>query len=60
MSNFIVAEKNISVTNIANGATRLQPVVLGIGQAAGVLAALSVSQQKSPDEIGVRAVQKLY
>jgi len=58
VSNFIVAEKNISVTNIANGATRLQPVVLGIGQAAGVLAALSVSQQKSPDEIGVRAVQK--
>jgi hypothetical protein len=46
------------VTNIANGATRLQPVVLGIGQAAGVLAALSVSQKKSPNEIGVRAVQE--
>lgn len=58
VSNFIVAEKNISVTNIANGATRLQPVVLGIGQAAGVLAALSVSQKKSPNEIGVRAVQE--
>lgn len=40
----IVAEKSISVSNIANGTTRLQPVVLQIGQAAGALAALAVSQ----------------
>ena len=35
----IVAEKSISVTNLVNGSTRLQPVVLQIGQAAGALAA---------------------
>lgn len=35
VTNLIMAEKNISVSNIVNGATRLQPVVLGIGQAAG-------------------------
>ncbi|MEM6452106.1 MAG: FAD-dependent oxidoreductase, partial [Cyanobacteria bacterium P01_D01_bin.105] len=29
----MMCEKNISVSHIANGATRLQPVVLGIGQA---------------------------
>ena len=39
IDNFIVAEKSISVTNIVNGTTRLQPVVLQIGQAAGVIAA---------------------
>ena len=40
----IVAEESISVTNLVNGATRLQPVVLQVGQAAGALAALSVTK----------------
>lgn len=53
----IIAEKSISVSNIANGATRLQPVVLQIGQAAGTLAALSVAQNKKIDEVAVRDVQ---
>jgi hypothetical protein len=53
----IVAEKSISVTNIVNGATRLQPVVLQLGQAAGVLAALCVQQQKQPAQLSVRDVQ---
>lgn len=55
----IVAEKSISVSNIANGTTRLQPVVLQIGQAAGALAALSVVQQKKVCEVNVRSVQKV-
>lgn len=55
----IVAEKSISVSNIANGTTRLQPVVLQIGQAAGILAALSVKQKKQIDEIAVRDVQDI-
>ncbi len=53
----IVAEKSISVSNIVNGTTRLQPVVLQIGQAAGALAALSVLQNKKIKEVGVRSVQ---
>lgn len=53
----IVAEKSISVSNIINGATRLQPVVLQIGQAAGALAALSVRQNKKISEVAVRDVQ---
>lgn len=53
----IVAEKSISVTNIVNGATRLQPVVLQLGQAAGVLAALCVQQHKQPAQLNVRDVQ---
>jgi hypothetical protein len=53
----IVAEKGISVSNVVNGTTRLQPVVLGTGQAAGVLAALSVQQKKQASQVAVRAVQ---
>lgn len=53
----IVAEKSISVSNIVNGATRLQPVVLGIGQAAGALAALASLRGETPAEVPVREVQ---
>lgn len=53
----IVAEKSISVSNIANGTTRLQPVVMQIGQAAGALAALSVGQEKKIADVKVRDVQ---
>lgn len=53
----VVAEKSISVTNLVNGTTRLQPVVLQIGQAAGILAALSVQQNKNIREVDVRQVQ---
>ncbi|WP_073001718.1 FAD-dependent oxidoreductase [Mariniphaga anaerophila] len=58
VKNFIVAEKSISVTNIVNGTTRLQPVCMLIGQASGVLAALAVELGVSPDEVPVRKVQK--
>lgn len=54
----LVAEKSISVSNIINGTTRLQPVVLQIGQAAGALAAIAVKENKNPREVDVRTVQK--
>lgn len=54
----LVAEKSISVTNIVNGATRLQPVVLQLGQAAGVMAALCIKNNKNPSELSVRTVQQ--
>ena len=56
--NLIVAEKSISVSNIMNGSTRLQPVVLQIGQAAGTIAALSIAEKKKTDDIDVRDVQR--
>lgn len=58
VDNLIVAEKSISVSNIVNGATRLQPVVMQIGQAAGALSALAVRDNKSVREIAVRDVQR--
>lgn len=53
----VVSDKAISVSNLANGSTRLQPVVLGTGQAAGTLAALAVVSGKEPREIPVRDLQ---
>ena len=53
----IVAEKSISVSNIANGSTRLQPVVMQIGQAAGALASLAVKQNCEVRNVSVRDVQ---
>ena len=57
VENLIVAEKSVSVSNIVNGTTRLQPVVMQIGQAAGVLAALANKKNKEISEISIREVQ---
>lgn len=54
----ILAEKSISVSNIVNGATRLQPVVLGIGHAAGVLAAVALEEKKPLAQVSIRSVQQ--
>ena len=53
----LVCEKNISVSHIANGATRLQPIVLGIGQAAGMAAALCVEKGCQPRDLPVGLLQ---
>lgn len=57
VENLIVAEKSVSVTNLVNGSTRLQPVVLQIGQASGALAALAVKSGKIVSKVPVRDVQ---
>ena len=57
VENLIVAEKSVSVSNLINGATRLQPVVMQLGQAAGALAALSQIGGKTVKEVDVRSVQ---
>ncbi|WP_392407900.1 FAD-dependent oxidoreductase [Chlorogloeopsis fritschii PCC 9212] len=54
----LVCEKNISVSHIANGATRLQPVVMGIGQAAGMAAALCIELNCQPRDLPVRVLQE--
>lgn len=54
----IVAEKGISVSNVVNGTTRLQPCVLLIGQAAGALAALTIQGNfEAAANVPVRKVQ---
>ena len=54
----LVIEKSISVTNVVNGSTRLQPVVLQLGQAAGVVAAQAVKEGCGVSEVSVRKVQQ--
>lgn len=54
----LVCEKNISVSHIANGATRLQPVVMNVGQAAGMAAALCVELGCQPRDLPVEILQQ--
>ncbi len=58
MDGLVVAEKSISVSNVTNGTTRLQPCVLLTGQAAGVLAAQAVLLKKEPRLVSIRQVQQ--
>ena len=57
VDNLIVAEKSVSVSNLINGATRLQPVVMQLGQAAGVMAALAHTESKKVRSVYIRRVQ---
>lgn len=58
IDNLIMADKAISVTNIVNGSSRLQPVVLQIGQTAGLIAAMAIKEQKAPDQLPIRMIQQ--
>ena len=56
---FLVADKAMSSSWEMNGGTRLQPVVMGVGQAAGALAALAVKTGRHPSEVPAAEVQAL-
>jgi FAD dependent oxidoreductase len=58
VSNLLACEKNISVSHIANGSTRLQPLVMNIGQAAGMAAALCIELSCQPQDLSVRTLQE--
>lgn len=55
---FMVADKNISVSHIVNGTTRLQPVTTAVGQAVGIAAAMASNQDIEPRDIDVRKLQE--
>lgn len=57
LDGLLAAEKNISVSRIVNGSTRLQPVTMLTGQAVGALAALSVQKKTEPRKVRVIDVQ---
>ena len=54
---FVPAEKNFSQSRIANGATRLQPITMLTGQAAGTIAALAVKHGVQPRALKPMQVQ---
>ncbi|MCQ2153756.1 MAG: FAD-dependent oxidoreductase [Bacteroidales bacterium] len=57
VEDLIVAEKSICTDSIVNGATRLQPVAMGLGQAAGVMAAMAALGRCRVRDLSVRRVQ---
>lgn len=56
---FLAAEKNIGVSHIVNGCTRLQPCVMLTGQAVGALAALAIKADTDPEAVPVEQVQEI-
>lgn len=59
VDNMLVTEKSISVSNIVNGTTRLQPVVTQIGQAAGAIAAQAALKNIPVKDVDVRDIQAI-
>lgn len=56
---FLAAEKNISQSRLANGATRLQPSTMLMGQAAGAIATLAVKYSVPPRRLDPVLVQRV-
>ena len=57
-SNLLMADKAFSVSHMANGATRLQPLIMNIGQAAGLAAAMAVQTGSAVSDVSIRALQE--
>ena len=57
IDNLLAADKAFSTSHMANGATRLQPLILNVGQAAGAAAALAVLAGVPPAQLPVRELQ---
>ena len=56
---FLPTEKNISQSRMVNGATRLQPHTLLMGQAAGAIASLSIQHGVQPRAVDIGEVQRV-
>jgi hypothetical protein len=54
---FIAAEKNLSMSRLATGALRLQPICMMTGQAAGALAAVAVRDNIEPRSVPAIKIQ---
>ncbi len=59
LDGFLAAEKNISQSRLANGATRLQPSTMLMGQAAGAIAALALKYNVPPRQLDPVCVQRV-
>lgn len=53
----LAGEKNMSITRVVNGVTRLQPVTMYTGQAVGAIAAEAVIKKLSPKQLDPLDVQ---
>ncbi|MCL1875463.1 MAG: FAD-dependent oxidoreductase [Synergistaceae bacterium] len=57
LDGFIAAEKNLSMSRLAAGALRLQPICMMTGQAAGALAAVAARENISPRSVPAIKIQ---
>ena len=57
VNGLIITEKSWSVSHIANGSTRLQPVCLLLGQTAGAAASLAIDLKLEPYQIPIKQLQ---
>ena len=55
VTNFLPAGKNIGVTHLTNGAFRLHPIEWNVGEAAAVIASLSLKKQQPATAAEVQA-----
>jgi hypothetical protein len=53
----VAAEKNLSMSRLVSGAVRVHPSVTAVGEAAGVIAALSWKLRIAPNAVSYRAAQ---
>ncbi len=59
VNGFLPAEKNFSQSRMANGATRLQPHTLNMGQSVGVIATLAIKGGVQPRAVEPAKVQEV-
>ncbi|NDD69905.1 MAG: FAD-dependent oxidoreductase, partial [Synechococcaceae bacterium WB9_4xC_028] len=57
IDNLLAADKAFSTSHMANGATRLQPLILNLGQAVGAAAVLAVRLEQQPGDVAPRTIQ---
>ena len=57
--NILVVEKSISVSGMVNGCTRLQPVVMQLGQVAALAVCLAKKDNINVDKINITLLQDL-
>jgi len=55
----LLAGRNISGTHVAHSNFRAMPIILNIGQGAGVAAALCAQESKQPREVDYRKIQEV-
>ena len=56
----LLSGRNISGTHMAHSNFRAMPICMGIGEAAGITAAISVIQDKKVRDVNVKDIQKLF
>lgn len=57
--NFLVAGRCLSSDRLANSALRVQASCMGMGQAAGAVASLAITQNKQPKDISMSDIRQL-